>query len=103
MPRGRPVRSDIRQNVVELLSVMGQGYGYQIHKVYREIFPLCTREVIYYHLRKGVALGEFEVEQIKQEKGEYSWGSTVEKIYYRLGAKAQPRGDSRVVSFFARK
>lgn len=103
MPRGRPVRSDIRQNIVEILAVMGRGYGYQIHKVYRELFPMCTREVIYYHLKKGVVLGEFEVEAVKQESGSYSWGTTVEKTYYRIGPKANPKGDKKVVDFFSKR
>lgn len=103
MPRGRPVRSDIRQHIVELLAVMGRGYGYQIHKTYREIFPPCTREVIYYHLKKGVALGEFDMESVKQETGAFSWGTTVEKKYYSLGKNAKPRGDERVSRFFQKK
>jgi len=103
MPRGRPVRSDIRKNIIEILALLGRGYGYQIHKIYREIFAPCTREVIYYHLKKGVALGEFEVEEVKKESGTYSWGTTVEKTYYKLGKNAQPMGDERVKKFFEKK
>lgn len=98
--RGRPVRSDIRQNIVEMLAVIGPEYGYKIHRWYNELFPPCTRENIYYNLRKGVKLGEFELAEIKQEKGEYSWGSMVEKKYYKLGSKAVVRGDERVREFF---
>ena len=100
MPGGRPVKSPIRQNIVEILSYLGKGYGYEIHKIYQSIFPSCTREVIYYNLRKGVSLGEFEIEEIKQERGEYSWGTVVEKKYYRLGKKASPKGDERVNKYF---
>ena len=103
MPRGRPTKSQIRQNIIELLAVMGRGYGYEIHKIYVQIFPSCTREVVYYHLRKGVKLGEFEVEEVRQEAGEYSWGTTVQKTYYKLGPKATPAGDDRVNAFFAKK
>ena len=102
MPRGRPTRSQIRQNVVELLAVMGKGYGYEIHKVYVQIFPACTREVIYYNLRKGVKLEEFEVESVRQEEGEYSWGTTVQKTYYKIGPKAKPTSDQRVKDYFAK-
>lgn len=98
MPRGRPTRSAIRQNIVELLAVMGKGYGYEIHKNYIKIFPACTREVVYYHLKKGITLGEFAIDSVKQEIGDYSWGKTVEKTYYKLGASAKPRGDERVKS-----
>lgn len=102
MKRGRPVKSDIRQNIIEILGGIGKAYGYRIHKIYNEIFPPCTRENIYYNLRKGVVLGEFEIKEIKQEKGDYSWGSTVEKKYYTLGPKAKPKGDKRVTEFIER-
>jgi hypothetical protein len=103
MPRGRPVRSEIRQQLIEILAVKGQGYGYELAKLYNKIFTPCTRENIYYHLRKGVAIGEFVVKEIKQERGEFSWGSIVEKKYYALGAQAKPRGDERVRKFFEKK
>jgi len=99
MPRGRPVRSDIRQNVVDILQYLKKGYGYQIAKIYNSIFPECTMEVIYYHLRKGVKLDEFMIEKIAKEKGNYSWGSEVEKIYYKLGSAAQPRPSKRIEEF----
>ncbi len=98
--RGRPVKSEIRQNMIEILNVVGSTYGYKIHKFYNELFPSCTRENIYYNLRKGVKLGEFEIAEIKQEKGAYSWGTVVEKKYYKLGPNAHPRGDPRVKEFF---
>ena len=100
MPRGRPVKSQIRQNIIELLAVMHKGYGYEIHKVYKEVFPECTREVVYYHLKKGIALGEFAIDSVKQEHGSYSWGGTVEKTYYKLGHNAKPLGDQRVKDHF---
>jgi hypothetical protein len=98
--RGRPVHSDIRQNIIEVLHVLGKGYGYEIHKIYKHIFPSCTREVIYYHLKKGVQLHEFEVAEVKQEKGEYSWGGIVQKTYYKLGKNAKPKGSNLVKEFF---
>lgn len=98
--RGRPVKSEIRKNIIEILNVIGSAYGYKIHKFYNELFPPCTRENIYYNLRKGVKLGEFELAEVKQEKGEYSWGTVVEKKYYKLGPNARPRGDPRVKEFF---
>lgn len=100
MPRGRPTKSEIRQNLVEILAVKGSGYGYELAKIYNQIFPPCTRENIYYHLRKGVALGEFVVKEVKEEKGDYSWGETVQKKYYELGPNAKPKGDERVKKHF---
>ncbi len=89
--RGRPISSKIRQNIVEILYFLGQGYGYQIHKLYNQAFKPCTSEVIYYNLKKGVSTGEFEIVEIKTESGEFSWGNTVEKTYYKLGKQANPK------------
>lgn len=101
--RGRPTFSRIRQNIIEILGVMGKGYGYEIYQVYREIFPAATMRSIYSQLKKGVALGEFEVEAIRVEKGDYSWGPEAEKIYYRNALKASPSGDERVKRYFGEK
>lgn len=98
--RGRPIGSEIRQNIIELLFHMDKACGYNLYKIYCQIFPKCTQEVVYYHLRKGVLTNEFELEEVKQEKGTYSWGSTVEKKYYKLGHKADPKGDERVKNYF---
>jgi len=96
--RGRPVKSEIRQNIVDILAVKGKGYGYEIFKIYLSIFPKCTREVIYYHLKKGVDLGEFQIEQVKTESGEYSWGRVAEKTYYVLGENAKPKKSKRITN-----
>ena len=99
MPRGRPVRSTIRQNIIEILYFLGKAYGYDIYKVYKAVFPKVTLRSIYYHLRKGVSLGEFKIEKIEQEKGDYSWGETAEKIYYSLGDNAKPTGNEKVKEY----
>ena len=96
---GRPVRSQIRQNIVEILHVLRNGYGYEISKIYRQIFPKATVRSMYYHLRKGLETKEFKVERIEKSKGEYSWGSEAEKTIYSLAENAQPKGDSRVKEF----
>ena len=99
MPKGRPPQSSIRQNVVEIIFYLQQGYGYQICKIYNEIFPKATRRVIYYHLKKGCDLGEFKVHKVESEKGNYSWGPTAQKTYYGLGKKAQPQGLGQVKAY----
>lgn len=100
MGRGRPIKSAIRQNIVEILAVKGEAYGYDIYRVYREVFPSITLRSIYYHLKKGVSTGEIIVKEIKKEKGNFSWGGETEKKYYALGPKAQAKGDQRVKDFF---
>ncbi len=88
--RGRPTRSVIRQNLIEILHFMGEAYGYQLYKAYREIFAPVTLRVIYYHLKKGKALGEFEVAGVKKTSGSYSWGPEAERVFYKLGPAAKP-------------
>jgi hypothetical protein len=91
MNRGRPLGSEVRQNLIELLFVKGKGYGYQIHKWYIKKFPAVSQRVIYYNLKKGVEIEEFQVETIRT-KGEFSWGSSSERNYFKLGKKARPTG-----------
>ena len=88
--RGRPRGSKIRQNLINLIFIVGKGYGYELHKLYCRVFPECTREVIYYHLRKGLANEEFKLEEVKLETGDFSWGNTVRKLVYSLGPNAKP-------------
>ncbi len=101
MGRGRPPKSHIRQNIIEIVYHLGQGYGYDIAKIYNEVFVQVTQRSIYYHLRKGVSLNEFEINEIREEKGDFSWGNSVEKIYYTLGSNAKPKGNRKVKSFLA--
>ncbi|MBI3033788.1 hypothetical protein HYY72_01380 [Candidatus Woesearchaeota archaeon] len=95
----RPPKSQIRQNIVEILHFLRAGHGYGIFKIYREIYPKATMRSIYYHLKKGIDTGEFRVERIEKAKGEYSWGGEAEKTIYALGENAQPKADQRVREF----
>jgi hypothetical protein len=97
--RGRPVESAIRQRIIEILYFLKEGYGYDISKVYMAIYPKVTMRSIYYHLKKGVSLGEFKVKRIKSEKGNYSWGGEAQKVYYALGPKAKPKIDKKVKEY----
>ena len=99
MKRGRPVFSQVRQNMVEILSAKGRAYGYELAKIYLDLFPKVTKRLFYYHLKKGVELGEFKIDKVEKEQGDYSWGSVAEKVYYRLGDNAQPKGNRRVKQY----
>jgi len=103
MKRGRPLGSPIRQNIIEILYFMKSGYGYNIYKTYREIFPKVTMRVIYYHLNKGLNTNEFSIEKVEKEKGDYSWGGEAEKIYYKLGPNAKPSINPIVKEYFDKK
>ncbi len=94
--RGRPIGSQIRKNIIEILYFLEEGYAYDIYKTYKQIFPNVTMRSIYYHLKKGVSLGEIKVSKIVKEKGEFSWGTVVEKTYYALGDQANPAGLEKV-------
>src|SRR3989338_600623 len=96
MARGRPIGSKVRQNIVEILGQYGKLHGYAICTIYRKIFPKVTMRAIYYHLKKGVQTGELKVSEVRKEKGNYSWGGEVERIYYALGEKAKPVGSEAV-------
>ena len=99
MRRGRPVGSAVRQNILEILHVLKRAHGYQLYKVYRDLYPKVTLRVIYYHLKKGTSLGELEIEKVEKERGDYSWGSQAEKIYYKLGPRASVKGDDRIQAY----
>ena len=103
MAKGRPVKSEIRQNIIEILFFMKEGYGYEIYKAYVAIFPKVTMRSIYYHLKKGLALKEFKVSKVEREKGDYSWGGEAEKTYYALGENAKPSGNDKVKEYFESK
>jgi hypothetical protein len=102
-PRGRPIKSEIRQNLIEILYFKKKAYGYELHKIYNEIFPKCTNEVVYYHLKKGTTLNQFKVEKIVTESGNYSWGTAAEKTYYMLGESAAPVLHPAVKEYFDMK
>lgn len=99
MKRGRPLQSEIRQNMIEILASLGEAYGYQIYKVYKEVFPQVTLRSMYYHLKKGKKLGEFEVVKVEKDQGQFSWGPSTERIIYKLGPSAKPKGDQRVKDY----
>ena len=101
--RGRPIGSSIRQNLIELLYFKGNAYGYGLYKDYCALVPSVTLRVIYYHLKKGIALGEFKLETVKLEKGNYSWGGEAEKKYYKLGPSAKPKMNPKVRLYFEKK
>ena len=100
MKRGRPAQSVVRQNMVEIVAVKKQVYGYELFKIYLDIFPTITMRNIYYHLKKGIETGEFSVAKVEKQEGTYSWGPASEHTYYQLGAKAEPRGDVKVKEYF---
>ncbi|MBW2998313.1 hypothetical protein KY321_02130, partial [Candidatus Woesearchaeota archaeon] len=60
-------------------------HGYEIYVHYLNIFGKAHIRSIYYNLKKGVDLKEITLVDVKKEKGDYSWGSEAEKVYYSVG------------------
>ena len=90
MQRGRPTKSTIRDRMSEIINVLGVSYGYEIFKVYTAAFSKISMRSMYYHLNKGVQLGEFTLVGVKIEKGDYTWGDSVVRRYYVLGKSKKP-------------
>jgi len=103
MNRGRPLGSHIRKNIAEILYFLGEGYAYDLSRIYLDIFPKVSRRSIYYHLKKGTETQEFVVKEIRKERGEYSWGPEAEKIYYALGPSAAPQAVQVVKAYLDKK
>ncbi len=82
--RGRKTGSKIRSNLIELLYIFGEGYGFDLYKKYIKVYGNVNIRSIYYNLNKGVDLGIFKVKEIKEELGDYSWGRFSEKKIYSL-------------------
>ncbi len=87
--RGRPVKSIVRDRMKEILLILGNSYGYEIYKVYTAAFSKITIRSMYYHLDKGVELGEFNLVGVKEERGDYTWGDRTTRRYYNLGKKVE--------------
>jgi len=98
--QGRPLGSKVRQNIVEILYFYKKLHGYELYKLYIDLYPPVTMRLIYYHLKKGTSTGEFKIYKIDKKLGKYSWGGTSENIIYELDKGANPMIDSHVKVYF---
>lgn len=98
--KGRPPSSVVRQNIIDLLFVMGKAHGYEIAKHYNKIFAKVSQRLIYYHLRKGMDYGQIVIREVEKLDGDYSWGSQVERIVYELTKTAQPNVNVQIKKYF---
>ncbi len=88
MPKGRPLKTEIREKIACILKYKKSSYGYEIHKIYKKIFGKISLRNLYYNLNKGLELGEFIIVNVKKEEGEFTWGNKVERKYYSIGPQA---------------
>lgn len=82
--QGRPLGSNVRNNIIALLSREGPMHGYELYQKYIEQYPAVTMRLIYYHLKKGVSIGDLKVHKIEKKKGNYSWGNEVQNVVYSV-------------------
>ena len=87
--RGRPKGSVIRDRMQEIVALLGVSYGYEIYKAYTAAFSKINIRSMYYHLSKGVELGEFVLAGAKKEQGAYTWGDRTTRMYYVLGPEGK--------------
>ncbi len=88
--RGRPRRSVIRQNMVDMLAQLGSAHGYALWREYCKQYPKVSQRSIYYHLQRGLETGEFRIASVKEEEGDYTWGASAKRTYFALGVRAEP-------------
>lgn len=79
----KDVRNSVRSRIVEILKE-SPAYGYSVYKKYRSRFGSVSLRLIYYHLRKGEEDGLFEVVDVEKASGEFSWGESSKRKYYKL-------------------
>ena len=101
--KGRPPKSAVRQNIINILAVLGEGYAYDIAKAYMDLFPRVSTRLIYYHLKKGIDLQEFSGKGTKTEQGAYSWGTAADKSYYGIGPAATPVKNQAIEEYFEKR
>jgi hypothetical protein len=94
---GRKPKSQIRDDIIELLYHIKEAYGYELYKKYCKVYDKkVSIRSIYYHLNKGVELGVFNLKEIRDVKGDFSWGSGAKQVIFQLGANANPKGIKEV-------
>lgn len=88
---GRPLKTEIREKIASILAQVGQSYGYEIYKIYQNVFGTVNLRNLYYNIKKGLELGEFMIIDIKREVGSFTWGGESQHIYYAVGPYARTR------------
>jgi len=74
--------SPIRENILKILSVGGSMYGYEIYKIYKEVYGDVLLRSIYYNLKKALEEGSIEVKRVVGVLGNFTWGPETDRVYY---------------------
>lgn len=97
--KGRPTGSTVRDRVINILYQYDHLHGYKLHEIYENVYEEVSRRLIYYHLDKGVELGEIQLHSVEEQRGEYSWGDKVQRKRYELGPNAEPTFDKAIKNY----
>jgi hypothetical protein len=92
----RLAKSEIREKITSILFFGKSMYGYEIAKLYNQIFSRVSTRVIYYHLHKGCQLEIYDVDKQTKKQGDFSWGETSTIILYKLSQKAIVNPDLKI-------
>ena len=57
-------------------------YGYEIYKVYKEVYGDVLLRSIYYNLKKALEEGSIEVKKVVGVLGDFTWGPETDRVYY---------------------
>ena len=75
--------SRVRDHIREILTILGEATGYQVHKLYTRVYGRITLRNVYYHLHRLLSDGEARLRS-EDATGDYSWGRETVRKYYQL-------------------
>ncbi len=78
----RKIDKDMMEAVLSALS-SGEKTGYEIYKEIKKTGMKVSSRIVYHYLYLALKEGKVTVEN-KNELGNFSWGNTVNKKYYRI-------------------
>ena len=73
-----------RENILKILYIGGSMYGYEVYKIYKEVYGEVLLRTIYYHLKACEKRGELKAKKIVGVLGGFTWGYETDRIYYEL-------------------
>ncbi|MGC8533036.1 MAG: hypothetical protein ACP5MV_00155 [Candidatus Parvarchaeum sp.] len=78
----KKIDKELMESVLSSLS-NGEKTGYEIYKEIKKEGRKVSSRIVYHYLYLALKEGKVTVEN-KNELGNFSWGNTVRKRYYRL-------------------
>jgi len=78
------IRSPVRARISKLLEA-GPLHGYAIYRKYLQTYnSSISLRLVYYHLHRGLKDGVFQICEIEEKKGDFSWGNRTMRKLYKL-------------------